>query len=217
MTSEDKWPDFIKSETNYNRTLVFVWFLYASKNRTYFATFNVTSNSMENLSWIDNCSSEIYKTKINKFPKNKELALTYEINNTIIRADLYNNIDNIKYNRSFFELKTSCENRNGHTILYYNNNQNYYIYYCFKNCSDEFYKNDSYCLNLERKEENSNGIIIYIIIISFIIIILLVISIFLYKRYFRKTEEQKLSNKKEKIKDEKLMNDILTDLLPSNK
>ena len=169
---------------------------------------------MENQSWIDNCSREIYKTKINKFPKNKELALIYETNDTMIRANVYNNIDNIKFNISYFELNTSCENINGPAILYYNNNKNYYIYYCFKNCSDEFYKNDSYCLNLERKQ-SSNNITIYIII-AVIVIILLIISIFIYIRYFGKREEQKLTNKREEKKDEKLMNDILTDLLPSN-
>ena len=170
---------------------------------------------MEYSGYIDNnCSSEIYKTKINKFPKSNELAITYEINNKTMRAVLYNNVDNIRYNRFSFELKASCENINGPAILYYNNKQNYYIYYCFKNCSDEFYKNDSYCLNLERKQ-SSNIIIIYIIIAA-IIIILLVISIFLYKRYSRKKEEQKLINKREETKVEKLINDIYSDLLPSN-
>ena len=216
MTSGDKWPYFIKSEANYNRTLVFVWFHFSGSHRTYFATFNVTNNTMENQSWIENCSSEIYKTKINKFPKNKELALTYEINDTIIRADLYSNIDNIKYNKTSFELNTSCENSNGHTILYYNNNKNYYIYYCFKNCSDELYINDTYCLNLLRKEEKPN-IIAYIIIIASIFIILLVISFFIYKRCTRKTEDEILTQNWEKSqKDDMAMKDILTDLLPDN-
>ena len=212
-------PTFIKSETNYNRTLAFIWFHFAGKNRTYFTTFNISSNTMKYSGYINNnCSIEIYKTKINKFPKSNELAITYEINNNMIRADLYNNIDNIKYNRSSFELNSSCENINGPTILYYNNKENYYIYYCFKNCSDELYKNDSYCLNLERKQ-SSNRINIYIIITAIaaiLVIILLVISIFLYKRYIRKTEEQKLPNKREETKDEKLINEIYSDLLPSN-
>ena len=79
------------------------------------------------------------------------------------------------------------------------------------------YKNDSYCLNLERKQ-SSNKINIYIIItiVVILVIILLVISIFLYKGYIRKTEEQKLPNKREETKDEKLINEIYSDLLPSN-
>ena len=213
MTFEDYdyGPNFIKSETNYNRTLAFVWFHFIGKNRTYFATFNTSSNTMENQSWIDNCSKEIYKTKINKFPKNKELALTYETNDTMIRANVYYNIDNYNYNISYFELNASCENINGLAILYYNNNQNYYIYYCFKNCSDEFYKNDSYCLNLERKQ-SSNNITIYIII-AVIVIILLIISIFIYIKYFRRTKEQIWKQSK---KDEKLMNDFLAELVPND-
>jgi len=82
---------------------------------------------MENLTWIDKCSYKIYKTQINKFSKNNGLALTYEFNETIIKADLYNNIDNINFNKSSFELNTSCENINGPAIPYYNNNQNYYF------------------------------------------------------------------------------------------
>ena len=213
MTNKESGPTFIKSETNYNRTLTFVWFHFINSHRTYFATFNITSNKIENLSWIDNCSSEWYKTKINKFPKNNELVLTYEVNNTIIKADLYNNINRINFNKSSFELSISCESINGHAIFYYNNNQNYYIYYCVKNCSDELYKNDTYCLNLLRKEESSN-IIIYIAVIF---IILLVISIILYKRYTRKTEEELLAeNWKQSQKNDNKMRDILTDLLPDN-
>jgi len=113
---------------------------------------------------------------------------------------------------SSFEINASCENIKGPAILYYNNNQNYYIYYCFKNCSDEFYKNDSYCLNLGRNRKLK--IIIIIVVIA---IILLVISILIYIRYFRKTEEQKFSNKMEQSKkDEKAMKDILAELMPDN-
>ena len=216
MNNGDERPTFIKSETNYKRTLAFIWFHFSYKHRTYFTTFNLSSNQMEIPSWINNCSSEIYKTKINKFPKNNELASTYEINDKIIRAELYNNIDNIKYNWSSFAINASCENIEGPAIFYYNNNQNYYIYYCFKNCSDELYKNDSYCLNLENKKKSSNRIIIYIIIIIVIVIILLVILIFLYKIYFKKTDRQKLINRKKQTKDEKLINDIFKGLLPSN-
>ena len=163
----------------------------------------------------ENCSSEIYKTKINKFPKNNELVGTYEINDTIIIAEIHKNIDNYNDAKSIFEINASCENIKGPAILYYNNNQNYYIYYCFKNCSDEFYKNDSYCLNLGRNRKLK--IIIIIIIIVVIVIILLIISILIYIRYFRKTEEQKLSKKMEQSKkDERAIKDILAELIPDN-
>ena len=214
MNTGDESQTFIKSETNYNRTLAFVWFHFSDKNRTYYTIYNATSNTMEDPRIISDCSNENYKTKINKYPKSNRLTLTYENINKNIKAYLYNNIDNYNNNLSYFEINASCENINGPAISYYNNNQNYYIYYCFKNCSDEFYKNDSYCLNLERKERK-NKIIIYITI-AVIIIIVLVISICLYKRYFRKKEEQIITDKGKKTKDEKLMDDILTDLLPSN-
>ena len=209
-------PTFIRSETNYNRTLAFILFHCKYKHRTYYTTFNISSNIIEYPNYIDNCSSEIYKTKISKFPKSNGLAIINEIDDKMIRADLYNNIDNYNNelrNKSIFEINASCENIKGPTILYYNNNQNYYIYYCFKNCSDEFYKNDSYCLNLERNRK-----IKIFIIIAVIVIILLAISIFIYIKYIRKTEAEKFSKKVEQIKkDEMAMNDILAELLPNNK
>ena len=199
---------FIKSEINYNRTLAFIWFHFSGIHKTYFTIFNISSNKMQVPSWVNNCSSETYKTKINKFPKSNELSITYEINDKIIKANLFNNIDNYNNNnRFYFELNTSCENIEGPAISYYNNNQNYYIYYCFKNCSDELYKNDSYCLNVVIIQ-SSNNITIYIII-AVIVIILFVISIFIYKRYLRRKEEQNLT------KDENLINDISKEALRS--
>ena len=224
-SNDDYGETFIKSETNYNRTLAFIWFHFSGKHRTYFTIFNITSNTMKDPSWKENCSSEIYKTKINKIPKNNGLALTYEINNKMIKAELYNNIDNIKYIWSSFEINASCENIKGPSISYYNNNQNYYIYYCFKNNSDEFHKNDSDSSEENKnpiipepngKQNSSNRIIIYIII-AIIFIILLVISLFLLIKCLRKTDEQKLENKMKKTKkDEKEINDILSELIPDN-
>ena len=207
---------FIKSETNYNRTLAFISFHFAYKNKTYFTIFNISSNTMKNTFLSENCSIENYKTNIQKFPKSNGLALTYEKNDKIF-ASLYDNIDNYNGSKSSFEINASCENIKGPAIYYHNNKKNtYFIYYCFKNCSDEFYKNDSYCLNLEKKQRLKK--IIICIIIAVIFIILLVISIFIYKRYFKKTEEQRYSNKIEQAKkDEKIMNDILSELIPNDK
>ena len=67
---------FIKSEINYNRSLPFIWLHISDHNRIYFTTFNLTSNKMENTTYrIYDCSSEIYKTKINKITKNKLLQM----------------------------------------------------------------------------------------------------------------------------------------------
>ena len=164
------------------------------------------------------CSYEIYKNKINKIPKYQEIDFTCENNDKEIKAYLYNSIDNYKYNFTHFNINTSCESIDGPAIEYYNNNQNYYIYYCFKNDSDSNSNEGNSNSNLPEpyKKKGSNKIIIYIII-AVIVIILLVISIFIYKRYFRKTGDQKLAKKlKEAQKDEKLMNDILTELIPNN-
>ena len=206
---------FIKSDINYDRTLAFIWFYFADYNKTYYTTYNISSNTIETQRLINNCSNENYKTKINKIYKNKDIAFSNEINDKKIKVFLYNNVENIGYKRSSFEINPSCENINGPAILYYNNNKNYYIYYCIKNCTDEFYKNDSYCLNLERKQRTKKNIIY--IIISIIVIILLAISIFFLIKHFRKSKEEKFEKKwKESKKDEKIMNDFLTELIPDN-
>jgi len=217
--SGDYGPTFIKSEINNNRTLAFIWFHFYGKHSTYFTIFDPSSNKFENIGRNSNCSSESYKTTITKDYKNNELILTYENNNTKeIKAKILYNIDNINYKSISYEIKASCENIKGPRIFYYNyhhnKNNNYYIYYCFKNCSDESFKNDSYCLNLERKERTKR-IILYVII-SVFAIILLTILIFLLIRYLKKAKEQKIPNERNRSKNEKLMNEIITDLLPSN-
>jgi len=218
--SGDYGPTFIKSEINNNRTLAFIWFHFYGKHSTYHTIFDPSSNKFESVHRISNCSSESYKTKINKDYKNNELILIYENNNTKeIKAEHLYNIDNINYKSISFEINAPCENIKGPEIFYYNyhhnKNNNYYIYYCFKNCSDESFKNDSYCLNLERKELIKK-IIIYIVIAIFVII-LLAISIFFLIRHLRRTEDEKFSNKMEQAKiDEMAMNDILTELIPNS-
>ena len=213
----DEWndPTFIKSEISYNKSLAFIWFHFRKFNKTYFTTFNLSSNVLDDPGSYRNCTSEIYKNKFHKIPKNKDISFARDFNDNKIKISLYKRIISDKiYSSSYFDLNISCENVNGLKYSYYYYRDNYYIYYCFKNCSDEFYKNDSYCLNLERKQRIKR-IIIYIVIII-IVIILLSISIFFLIRYFKNREDQKSLNKRRLSKDEKAMNDILTELLPSN-
>jgi len=167
---------FIKSEINYNRSLAFIWFHISEHNRIYFTTFNLTSNKMENKTyWIYDCSSEIYKTKINKITKNKEITFANEKIDKKTRAEIYNYTDYYKYNRSFLD----------------------------------------FILNLERNQRNKE--IITYVIIAVIVIILLAITIFLLIKYFKKSKEQKFENKwKESQKNEKVMNNILEELIPNN-
>ena len=40
----DHGPTFIKSEINFNRSLIFVWYHFSSEHRTYFTTYNASSN-----------------------------------------------------------------------------------------------------------------------------------------------------------------------------
>jgi len=212
--STDYGQIYIKSELNYDRRLAFVWFHLSKNHKTYFTIFNASYNTFEDQASF-NCSSEIYKTKTNNIPKNKEIDFTCEIKDKDIETRLYKSIISVEYKNSYLSLNVSCENYKGPAISYYNNKQNYYIYYCFKNCSDEFYKNDTYCLNEERKQ-TIKKIIIYIII-TVIAIILVVILIFLLIRYLRKTKEEEFENKwKETQKEDKAMNDILTELIPNN-
>jgi len=51
-------------------------------------------------------------------------------------------------------INFSCENNSELSKLYFNDNKNYLIYQCFKNCSDKKYENDTDCLNRKRDEEN---------------------------------------------------------------
>ena len=213
----DEWDNtFIKSQISYNKSLAFIWFHLRSNNITLFTKFNLSSDKLDDPAYYSNSPSEIYKNKFNKIPKNKDISFARDFIDKEIKISLYNNIiSNKKYNISYFDLNISCENVNGPKISYYNNNQDYYIYYCFKNCSDESFKNDSYCLNLEKKQKIKR--IIICIVIAIIIIILLAISIFLIIRLFKKTKEQKFENQwKKSQKYDKAMNDILTELIPNN-
>jgi len=118
---------FIKSEINYKRSLSFIWYHLSDPNYMHFTTFNITTHKMEDETvLIGDCSSEKYKTKINKINKNKEITFANENIDKKIRVELYNNIDNYKYNKTFSNFNASCENINGLAISYYNNN-NYYI------------------------------------------------------------------------------------------
>ena len=135
-------------------------------------------------------------------------------NNEKVEINLYKN--DIYNFPSKFNVSASCENTIGPQIFYYNNSQNknnYYIYTCFKNCSDEFYKNDSYCVNIYEKQK-SNSFVIYVIIIFVILIILVILFVIVY---LRKGKNGQSSDNFEKSKnDEKLMDDIKPDLLPNN-
>ena len=113
-------------------------------------------------------------------------------------------------------LYASCENINGISKLFFNDNKNYFIYSCFKNCSDKNYENDTYCLNIKRNGESkrANNIIILSIVIGAIIIIFLIVIIIIYRKYRKDNKFEK--NPKNEKNDERLMDEIMTGLLPNN-
>ena len=45
-------------------------------------------------------------------------------------------------------INSFCENNNKLSKLYFNDNKNYLIYQCFKNCSDKKFENDTDCLTI---------------------------------------------------------------------
>ena len=211
---DDNNHTFIKSETNFNRSLSLVWY-NDGESKTYFLTFNITLNKFSRNNFIK-CSNESYETKIYKNNNAKEItfACAKIDNNEKVEINLYkNDIYNIT---SKFNVSASCENTIGPQIFYYNNSQNknnYYIYSCFKNCSDQFYKDDSYCINIYEKQK-TNNFVIYFIISVVILIILVALFVILY---LRKGKDAQASGNSEKPKnDEKLMDDIKPDLLPNN-
>ena len=214
IDDDDNNHTFIKSEINFNRTLALVWY-NDGEYRTSFFTFNITLNKFSKNNFIK-CSNVSYETNIFKNNNVKEItfACAKNDNNEKVEINLYKNET---YNiTSKFNASISCENTIGPQIFYYNNSQNknnYYIYSCFKNCSDEFYMNDSYCININEKQR-TNSFVIYIIL-SVVILIALVILVWVL--YLRKGKDTQSRDNSEKSKnDDKLMDDIKPDLLPNN-
>ena len=72
--------------------------------------------------------------------------------NIFVQTLMFNK-DNLIPTNDTLMLYASCENINGLSKLYFNDNKNYLIYSCFKNCSDKKYENDTYCINQKEKEE----------------------------------------------------------------
>ena len=140
----------------------------------------------------------------------------------------YNETDLTLTNNSF-SINASCEYKSGLSRVYFNDDKNYYLYSCFNNNSNQSYSDENYGNNNkninnssnikedEEKIENNNTIVILIIIIVslIIIIILLMIIVIKYKTLFKKKSFE--ANWKKGKEDEKLMKEIMTDLLPNDR
>ena len=203
----------IKSEINNNGDLAIIWWNYkGNKERRYFI-YKISDESYSHRSSDvrNTCINEEYGT-INIFQTKNQIAFSCVIQDKFVQVLLYNKSD-LNSTYDFYMLYASCENINGLSRLYYNDNKNYYIHSCFKDCSDKNYENDIYCLNIKREEEIKKRKIIIAIIIIIFIILLLIASIFIYRIYMKNKFER---NWKKGQEDEKAMKDIMTDLLPNN-
>ena len=243
----------IKSELNYNRSLAIVWWTFEDDNQTryfiydlsymiYIYTFNRVFKikiDLNSLMIPNTCIKREYEKRINVFPYKDQIAFSCAIEDEKIQILLYNKTNLM--NDSYI-INISCKNNNELSKIYFNDNKNYLIYPCFKNCSNKKYENDIDCLNKKRDEENkgenekesntgkkenktsdeennkkgneeNKNISIIIIIILVIIIILSIAFIFIFRNYCKnKNFERKWQKGKE---NENLMKDILSDLLPN--
>ena len=208
--------DNIKKINN-NRTLAIVWWNFKGNNLTRYYIYNMKDdNSKDSKPMNNTCINEEYGTRINVFPSKDQISFSCVIKDENVQILFYNKTNLISTKYDPYLLNASCENINGLSRLYFNDDKNYYIYSCFKNCSDKNYENDTYCLNIKRNEEikRRNTIIILIVIISVIIITLLIVFILIYRKYWKDNKFER--NWKQGKNNEKLMNDIMTDLIPNN-
>ena len=196
----------IKSEINKNKTQIIVWWNFHNYNQTRYFIYdlNIINQNFSSFAVPNTCIRE-ENVGINIFPTKNQFVFSCLIYNEFTQLLLFNK-DNLTTTNDYYLLSTSCENINGFPKLYFNDNKNYYIYSCFKDCSDKKFENDTYCINKRRKT------IIIVISIIIAIIILLIVLFILYRRYKSKFDR----NWKEGKENEKLMNDIMTDFFPKN-
>ena len=213
----------IKSELNNDRNLAIVWWDLKDNYQTRYFIFdleyvilrsniNFKSGRDSLYSWKmpNTCITKEYESRNNLFPYKDQFAFSCIIGEENIQILLYNKTNLM--NDSFI-INVSCENNNELSKLYFNDNKNYLLYPCLKNCSDKQFQNDIDCLNKREKGENKKkNTIMIIIIIAIMIIILLIIFIIILRKYFSNNNKSERIWKKEK-EDEKIMKDILSDLM----
>jgi len=197
----------IKSEVNNNGTQAMIWWNYKNYNQTRYLIYNISGRDQDYYSFFvpNTCINEENRTRINIFPTKNQFIFSCVMQNEFVQALMFNK-DNLTPTNDSYMLYASCKNIKGLSKLYFNNKQNYYIYSCFKNCSDKRFENDTYCINKRR-----NTIIIVILII--IAIIILSIVLFFKCRKYIKNKYKLERDWNQSKEDEKLMNDIMKDLI----
>ena len=143
----------IKSELNKNESLAIVWWTFKGDNQTryfiydlsymiYIYHYHTVYKILEHLyscMMPNTCIKREYEKSINVFPYKDQIAFSCAIEDEKIQIFLYNKTNLM--NESYIK-NASCENNNELSKLYYNDNKNYLIYPCFKNCSEKKYANE---------------------------------------------------------------------------
>jgi len=143
----------IKTEINNDIKKVIIWWNLEGDNQTRYLIYSLYN--MEDLysSKMPNaCINSKYEPRINVFPYKNQISFSCTMEDKNIQIFLYNKTDLM--NDSYIK-NVSCENNDELSKLYYNDNKNYLIYPCFKNCSNKIYEKDIDCLNKKRDEENN--------------------------------------------------------------
>ena len=160
-----------------------------------------------------------YEARINVFPYKNQIAFSCKMEDENIQILLYNKTDLM--NDSYI-IDVSCVNNNELSKLYFNDNKNYLLYPCLKDCSNIKLENDIDCLKKRIEEEKQKEKIMHtikIIIIIFVIIIIIITHLIVLITIIRKIiKNNSFEGKWEKGKEnenEKLMKDILSDLIPN--
>ena len=157
----------IKSELINNRTLAIVWWNFKDNNQTryfiydltkmiymykFYNIYNFDKEGLSSWKFPNTCIKSEYGERVNIFPYKNQFAFSCKVDDENIQILLYNKTNLM--NDSYI-IKVYCENYNELSKLYFNNNENYIIYSCSKNCSDEKFENDTDCLNEKEKEKEN--------------------------------------------------------------
>ena len=155
----------IKSELTNNRTLVIVWWNYKDINQTRYFVYDLAKmlyiykfgdlyydikEDLYSLEMPNTCIKNKYGERVNTFTYKNQFVFSCIIDDENIQILLYNKTNLM--NNSFIK-NSYCENYQELSKLYFNNNKNYLIFPCSKNCSDEKFENDTDCLNERENEE----------------------------------------------------------------
>ena len=202
----------IKTEVNNNRTQAIIWWNYKDYNQTRYFIYNISGKYPDEYYYSfyvpNTCINEEKRTRINIFHTKNQFVFSCVMQNIFVQSLMYNK-DNITPTNDTYMLYASCENINGLSKLYFNDNKNYLIYSCFKDCSDKNYENDTYCINKRRKT-------IILVILIIIAIIILFIAVFIIYKIYLKSHRNFESDWKKGEEDDKAMKDIMSDLLSNN-